>query len=230
MKVIEETLLVLKPDAVVRRFVSVEALKILLSKGFVITAFEEMHVSNELAKKHYAVHAGKPFFEWLIRFITSAPVIAMRVQGKDVIQEIRTILGSTFAHKAEPNTLRGKYGIYGGVNVAHASDSEKTSAEELWLWEQEAGLKRESSKPITEKMSEYIKHYSTQKFLDNTKGLRDTCIGIVDRKVSEEDGKSTLLRLLDSEFQQADRKYLKAFSETVIETCLMDRKKNSFSA
>lgn len=225
MKVIEETLLVLKPDAVVRRFVSVESLKMLTSKGFTVTAFKEMLVSTDLAKKHYAVHEGKPFYDWLIRFITSGPVIAMRVQDEDVIQEIRTILGSTFAHKAEPGTLRGKYGIYGGVNVAHASDSEKTSAEELGLWEQEVKLIKESPKSVTKQINAYIKDHSSKSFSDHTQELRTTCIGIVEGRVSEENGRSTLLRLLDSEFQKTDRKYLKGFSETVIETCLMDRSK-----
>jgi nucleoside-diphosphate kinase len=225
MKVIEETLLVLKPDAVVRRFVSVEALKILLSKGFAITAFREMLVPTELAKRHYAVHEGKPFYDWLIRFITSGPVVAMRVQDEDVIQKIRTILGSTFAHKAEPNTLRGKFGIYGGVNVAHASDSEKTSAEEIGLWEQEANLIKDSLKYGAKQVNAYIRNYSYKGFSDHTQELRSTCMEIVERKLSEENGRSTLLRLLSSEFQEADRKYLKGFSETVIETCLMDRKK-----
>jgi nucleoside-diphosphate kinase len=225
MKVIEETLLVLKPDAVVRRFVSVEALKILLSKGFAITAFREMLVPTGLAKKHYAVHEGKPFYDWLIRFITSGPVVAMRVQEEDVIQKIRTILGSTFAHKAEPNTLRGKFGIYGGVNVAHASDSEKTSAEEIGLWEQEANLIKDSPKSGAKQVNAYIRNYSYKSFSDHTQELRSTCMEIVERKLSEENGRSTLLRLLDSEFQEADRKYLKGFSEAVIETCLMDRNK-----
>jgi nucleoside-diphosphate kinase len=226
MKVMEETLLVLKPDAVVRRFVSVEALKILLSKGFEITAFREMLVPTELAKRHYAVHEGKPFYDWLIRFITSGPVIAMRVQDEDVIQKIRTILGSTFAHKAEPATLRGRYGIYGGVNVAHASDSKETSAEELGLWQQDAGLTKEPSKSIGKRMSSYISTYSSRNISDHTQELRKTCLGIVDRTVSEENGRSTITKLLDSEFQKADRKYLKGFSETVVETCLMDRNKN----
>jgi nucleoside-diphosphate kinase len=226
MKVMEETLLVLKPDAVVRRFVSVEALKILLSKGFEISAFKEMLVPTELAKRHYAVHEGKSFYDWLIRFITSGPVIAMRVQDEDVIQKIRTILGATFAHKAEPATLRGRYGIYGGVNVAHASDSEKTSAEELGLWQQDAGLIKESPKSIAKRMNSYISTYSSRNVSDHTQELRNTCIGIVDRKISEENGRSTITKLLDSEFQKADRKYLKGFSETVVETCLMDRNKN----
>jgi nucleoside-diphosphate kinase len=225
MKVIEETLLVLKPDAVVRRFVSVESLKILLSKGFAVTAFKEMLVSTELARKHYAVHEGKPFYDWLIRFITSGPVIAMRVEDEDVIQEIRTILGSTFAHKAEPSTLRGKYGIYGGVNVAHASDSPKTSAEEIGLWEREVRLIKGSPKSVTKQMNAYLKDYSSKNFSDHTQELRNTCIGIVEGRVSEENGRNTLLRFLDSEFQKTDRKYLKGFSETVIETCLMDKNK-----
>jgi nucleoside-diphosphate kinase len=225
MKLIEETLLVLKPDAVVRRFVSVEALRILMSKGFAINAFKEMLVPTELAKKHYVVHEGKPFYDWLIRFITSGPVIAMRVQDEDVIQGIRMILGSTFAHKADPSTLRGRYGIYGGVNVAHASDSEKTSAEELGLWEREANLIKDSPKSVAKHVNAYVKDYSFKSHPDHTQELRDNCVGIVERRISEENGRSTLVKLLDSELQKTDRKYLKGFSETVIETCLMDRNK-----
>ena len=222
---VEESLLILKPDAVLRRFVGVETLKILLSKGLRITAFEEMVASTQMAKKHYAVHEGKPFFDWLVRFITSGPVVAMRVEGENVIQQIRAMLGSTFAHKAEPNTIRGKYGIYGGVNVAHASDGEQTAAEELGLWEREAGLSKGPWKSIATQVDAYIKNYGSKKFSDNTQNLRQTCIGLVEGKVNEEIGGKTLSKLLDAEFQERDKKYLRGFTSVLVETCLMDRAK-----
>ncbi|WXG45505.1 MAG: nucleoside-diphosphate kinase [Candidatus Atabeyarchaeum deiterrae] len=225
MKLIEETLLVLKPDAIVRRFVSVEALKILLSRGFGVRAFKEMLVSSELARKHYSIHESKPFYEWLIKFITSGPVLAMRVESEGVIQEIRKMLGSTFAHKAEPESLRGKYGIYGGVNVAHASDSDKTSLEEIGLWESEVGLSRNPQKTVAKQIDAYIELYESKPYTDHTRELRSACMGIVEGRIKEETGRNTLSRLLASEIQDADKKYLKGFSDAVLETCLMDRRK-----
>jgi nucleoside-diphosphate kinase len=225
MKMVEESLLVLKPDAVLRRFVGVESLKILLSKAFTVTAFKEMVASTKLAKKHYAVHEGKPFYDWLVRFITSGPVIAMRIEGESVIQQIRATLGSTFAHKAEPNTIRGKYGIYGGVNVAHASDGEQAATEELGLWERGAGLMKSPPKSVTKQVDAYIKDYGSKKFSDHTQDLRKACIGLSEGKVNEETGEKTLSKLLGGEFQERDRKYLKGFTSVLLETCLMDRAK-----
>jgi nucleoside-diphosphate kinase len=225
MKVIEETLLVLKPDAVLRRFAGIEALKILLSRGFNVLAFREMLVSKKLAQKHYAVHEGKPFYSWLIEFITSGPVVAMRVEGEDVIKEIRKILGSTLAHKAESTSLRGKYGIYGGINVAHASDSQETALEEIGLWEREVKLTRSPAESIAEQMDFYIKHHASKKPSDHTQEIRAACVGIAEDRINEETGKNIISKLLTEEVLKGDRKYLKGFSAAVLETCLMDRTK-----
>ncbi|WXG42866.1 MAG: nucleoside-diphosphate kinase [Promethearchaeati archaeon SRVP18_Atabeyarchaeia-1] len=222
---VEESLLILKPDAVLRRFVGVETLKILLSNGLIPTAFKEMVASTQLAKRHYAVHEGKPFYDWLVRFITSGPVVAMRVEGEGVIQQIRKVLGSTFAHKAEPDTIRGKYGIYGGVNVAHASDADQTATEELGLWEREAGLKKGAPRSVAKQIDSYVRDYGSRKFPDHTQELRKTCLGLADGKINEESGGKTLTALLNGEFQEHDRKYLKGFSSVLLETCLMDRAK-----
>lgn len=222
---IEETLLVLKPDAVLRRFAGVEALKILLPRGFNVLAFREMLVSKKLAQKHYAVHEGKSFYSWLIKFITSGPVVAMRVEGEDVIQEIRKILGSTFAHKAEPTSLRGKYGIYGGINVAHASDSQQTASEEIGLWEREVKLTRSPAEWVTKQIDSYMKVYDSKKSSDHTRELRAVCIGIAEDRINEKTGKSEISKLLSEEVLKGDRKYLKGFSDAVLETCLMDRTK-----
>jgi nucleoside-diphosphate kinase len=222
-KMVEESLLVLKPDAVLRRFVGLETLKILLSKGFAITAFKEMIASDQLAREHYAVHEGKPFYDWLVRFITSGPVVAMRVEGKNVIQQIRTMLGSTFAHKAEPNTIRGKYGIYGGVNVAHASDGEQTATDELSLWEREVGLRRNPPKSVANQVQAYIRDYESKKFHDHTQELRAICIGLAAGKVDGDKGGNELSKLLNGEFLERDMKYLTGFSSVLVETCLADR-------
>nr|MDO8097757.1 nucleoside-diphosphate kinase [Candidatus Njordarchaeota archaeon] len=221
----EETLLVLKPDAVLRRFAGVEALKVLLSRGFSVLAFREMLVSKKLAEKHYAVHEGKSFYSWLIKFITSGPVVAIRVEGEDVIQETRKILGSTFAHNAEPTSLRGKYGLYGGINVAHASDSQQTALEEIGLWEREAKLTRSPAESVAKQMGSYIKFYVSKKTLDHTQELRAICIGIAEDRINEKTGKEKISKLLSEEILKGDRKYLKGFSAAVVETCLMDRMK-----
>jgi nucleoside-diphosphate kinase len=91
-------------------------LKALLDRGYDLVAFKEMKVPESLAKMHYAVHKEKPFFPWLVDFISSAPVLTMIFEGVDVIQGVRDALGATFVQKASPDSLRGKYGIWAGVN------------------------------------------------------------------------------------------------------------------
>lgn len=225
----EETLLVLKPDAVLRRFAGVEALRILRSRGFSVLAFREILVSKKLAQKHYAVHEGKPFYGWLIKFITSGPVVAMRVEGENVIQDIRGALGSTLAQKADPASLRGKYGIYGGINVAHASDSQQTASEEIELWEREVKLTRASAESVMKQMESYIKLYASKESSDRTLELRAVCVGIAEGRVNEKTGKDTISKLLGEDVLEHDRKYLKEFLAAILETCMMDRIKNSQS-
>lgn len=221
----EETLLVLKPDAVLRRFAGVEALKILLSKGFTFLAFREMLVPKKLAQKHYAVHEGKSFYSWLINFIASGPVVAMRVEGENVIQCIRDVLGSTLAQKASPTSLRGKYGIYGGINVAHASDSQQTASEEIRLWEQQVELTRSPAELVIKQIDSYIKLYSSKKLSDRTLELRAACLGIAEGRINDKTGEDTISRLLREEVLKGDTKYLKGFSAAVLQTCMMDRTK-----
>ena len=115
-------------------------LRTLLDRGYKVIAFHEMKVPESLAKMHYAVHEKKPFFPWLVEFLSSAPVLAMILEADDVIQGVRDALGATFVQKADPNALRGKYGIWAGINIAHASDAPETAAKEIELWTTEGGL------------------------------------------------------------------------------------------
>ncbi|TFG27805.1 nucleoside-diphosphate kinase [Candidatus Thorarchaeota archaeon] len=140
----ERSLVIIKPDGTARRRVSALVLKALLDRGYRLVAFKEMKVPESLAKLHYAVHKDKPFFPWLVEFISSAPVLSMIFEAEDVIQGVRDALGATFVQKATPDSLRGKYGIWAGINIAHASDAPETAMTEIALWTEEGGLKESS--------------------------------------------------------------------------------------
>ena len=137
--------------------------------GYNVVAFREMKVSEALAKLHYDVHKEKPFFPWLVDFISSAPVLAMIFEADNVIQGVRDALGATFVQKASPDSLRGKYGIWAGINIAHASDAHETAMNEIKLWTTESDLKESSD-------AEEIAHSYIQKHLtgdaDYTMDLR----------------------------------------------------------
>ncbi len=130
-----------------------------MDRGYKIRAFREMKVPESLAKLHYAVHEEKPFFSWLVDFISSAPVLALIFEADDVIQGVRDALGATFVQKADPLSLRGRYGIWAGVNIAHASDAPETATKEIELWSNEGGL--EESPDAEELAKAYIERYSS---------------------------------------------------------------------
>ena len=155
----ERSLVIIKPDGTARRRVSALVLRALLDRGFDLVAFKEMKVPESLAKMHYAVHKEKPFFPWLVDFISSAPVLTMILEGVDVIQGVRDELGATFVQKASPDSLRGKYGIWAGVNIAHASDAHETAAKEIELWKTEGGLKETADAKGTAQT--YIEKYAS---------------------------------------------------------------------
>ena len=141
----ERSFVIIKPDGTARRRVSALVLKALLDRGYRLVAFQEMKVPESMAKLHYAVHKDKPFFPWLVDFISSAPVLVMIFEADGVIQGVRDALGATFVQKASPESLRGKYGIWAGINIAHASDASETATDEIKLWTTEGGLKESSN-------------------------------------------------------------------------------------
>jgi nucleoside-diphosphate kinase len=154
---LERSLVIIKPDGTVRRTVSALVLKALLDEGLRVVAFKEMKVSESVAKMHYAVHKEKPFFPWLVEFISSAPVLTMILESDNAIQRIRDALGATFVQKAAPDSLRGKYGIWAGINIAHASDAPATAADEIKLWTTHGGIAK--SADAQKEAEKYIKKY-----------------------------------------------------------------------
>ncbi len=126
----ETTFLMVKPDGVQRGLVG-PVIKRLEDRGLRITAMKMMTIERERAEEHYAEHEGKDFYEPLLEYITSGPVVAMAVVGKDAISMVRKMVGATDPHEASPGTIRGDYGIEIGRNIVHASDSPESAEREL---------------------------------------------------------------------------------------------------
>ena len=129
----ERTLVLLKPDAVQRALVG-EIVSRLERKGLRLAAMKLMRVSEELAHTHYGEHEGKPFFEGLVSFITSGPVLAIIVEGENTVALVRSLMGATNPAEASPGTVRGDLGIAIGMNLIHGSDSLESAARETALF------------------------------------------------------------------------------------------------
>lgn len=131
---IERTLVLVKPDGVKRRLVG-EILSRVERKGLLIAELKLLTVSDELARRHYAEHEGKPFFDSLLAFITSGPVVAAVVEGPRAIAAFRQIAGGTDpVEKATPGTIRGDLALITQDNLVHGSDSAESAAREIDLW------------------------------------------------------------------------------------------------
>lgn len=129
----EKTLIILKPDAVQRQLTG-RIISRLEEKGLQLVGCKFMRISPELAQRHYAVHKGKPFYEPLLQYITSGPVLVMVWQGPAVIAIARKLMGSTFGYEAEPGTIRGDFGGSRGFNLVHGSDSPQSAQYEIKLY------------------------------------------------------------------------------------------------
>jgi nucleoside-diphosphate kinase len=129
----ERTLIILKPDALQRGLVG-KIVTRFEEKGLQVVGMKLTMITEEMAAKHYAPHKGKPFYEGLVRFMTSSPVIVMALQGKGAIEVARKMMGATFGFKAEPGTIRGDYGVSSSFNLIHGSDSPESAKGELALW------------------------------------------------------------------------------------------------
>ncbi len=135
----ERTFILAKPDAVQRGLIGEITLR-LERRGLKLVAAKFLQVSRELAEKHYAVHQGKPFYEGLINYITSAPVMAMVWEGPQAIAAVRQTMGATRPVEAAPGSIRHDYGLSVGRNLTHASDSLENAAFEIGLWFTESEL------------------------------------------------------------------------------------------
>ena len=129
----ERTLIILKPDAVQRGLVGT-LIQRFEQRGLKIIGLKLVAVSEALARRHYAVHEGRAFFDGLIGYITSAPVVVMALEGPGAIAVVRATVGATRPAEAAAGSIRADFGLSVGRNLVHASDGPDTAAEELALW------------------------------------------------------------------------------------------------
>ena len=129
----ERSLVLVKPDAV-QRGLTGKIISRLESKGLKIVAMKMLHLDKRLARRHYAIHRGKAFFDDLVSFITSSPLVAIVFEGKNAVDIIRQMMGATDPTKASSGTIRGDFGIDIGHNLIHGSDSLENAAKEIDLF------------------------------------------------------------------------------------------------
>lgn len=133
MAEVQRTLLLVKPDGVQRQLVG-RVLSRFEDRGLKIVGLKLVRVDRVLAEAHYAVHRDKPFFAGLVEFITSAPLVAVALEGPNAIALVRAMNGATRPHEAAPGSIRGDLAVETAQNLVHASDGEETAAAELALW------------------------------------------------------------------------------------------------
>ena len=128
-----KTFFMIKPDGVQRNLVG-EIISRVEAKGFSITKIKMMTISKELAEQHYGEHKDKPFFSDLVSFIISGPVVAMQVEGENVVLQIRNLMGATNPSESAPGSIRGDLATELDKNVVHGSDSDESAERELSLF------------------------------------------------------------------------------------------------
>ena len=133
MAELQRTLLLVKPDGVQRQLVG-RVLARFEERGLKLVALKLVHIDRALAEQHYAVHSEKPFFRGLVDFITSGPLVAAVIEGREAISSWRTMMGATDPAKAAPGTIRGDLATVMSENVSHGSDSPESAAREIALF------------------------------------------------------------------------------------------------
>jgi nucleoside-diphosphate kinase len=134
----ERSLILIKPDAFARNL-SGEIIARFERKGLRLLGLKQMTMTRELAERHYAEHQGKPFYDELVAFITSGPLVAMVLEGEQAVDAARQVIGATDPLQASPGSIRGDYAIEVGQNMVHGSDSASSAAREVELFFPELG-------------------------------------------------------------------------------------------
>ena len=129
----ERTLVLIKPDGV-QRLLTGRILARFEERGLKLVGLKLMRADRPLAERHYAIHRGKPFFDGLLDFITSGPLVALALEGPNAIAIVRSMVGATRPHEAAAGTIRGDLAVETAQNLVHASDGAETAAAELAMW------------------------------------------------------------------------------------------------
>ncbi len=214
----ECTLAFLKPDASSRKYIGAKILQDFLNNpDFKIIGFKNIQITKEHAEKHYEELKGRSFYPGLLKFITLSNVIALILEGEDVIQKFRTYLGATLVEKADKNTIRGKYGIYAGINLVHASDGLQTAERELNLWRDQINLI--PSDDAIANVNEYINNWIKNE-INETENLRKLCIDLANKQNKKAEIEEQLLSYLKKECIELNIDKIKELVSIIIENIL----------
>jgi nucleoside-diphosphate kinase len=130
---VERTLIIVKPEGVQRGLIG-QVLARFESKGLKVVGLKLMQIPREMAERHYAEHAGKPFYDGLVDHITSSPVVVSVLEGPDAVSVTRTLMGMTNPKTSAPGTIRGDYGLDIGLNIVHGSDGLESAQREIGIF------------------------------------------------------------------------------------------------
>lgn len=216
----DKALVFLKPDAVLRRHVGANVLKLFQDDSRIkIFTFEEVRANKDLVNEHYGFLKEKSFYNWLVDYVCSGPIIVTICQGEAITEHIRNLLGATKSHEASKNSIRGRYGIYLGINVVHASDSPQTAIKELDLWNSVYSFdfdENNANKKIDRYVNRWIK-YS----VDHTIELRELSFRIANDHLLKLPLGEKIKTLLREECKEILPKDFESFSKVVIDNCLL---------
>lgn len=214
----EQTLVFVKPDAVVRRYTGARILSQLAQHGEV-THYEVVAPGEDfLAHEHYAEHEGRFFYEWLIDYVSTSPVHVLVLEGDDLVGEIRERLGDTVPNEAAPTSLRGRYGIYGGLNTTHASDSPENGEREVELWQSVLDDGLDSHE---ERLAEYVDQYLDYPQIDPVR-YREVTRRYVEGELDEKAVRSAFTTLLARE-SDASSSTIEALSDVMVANAELER-------
>lgn len=213
----QKTLVFAKPDGTVRRYAGARLVKAFIDSGFSFEFFGEIKPNrNFMSGKHYVQYADKPFFRPTIEFVTSSPIVTMIVVGEDVVSRIRKMIGPTFSDQAPFDTLRGRYGLYKGVNLCHASD-EESAEKEVKMWMDEV-IALDKTKDYNKLASEYVKKYIDFQTIDVMR-YRELIKDMLDKKIRVEDLKIEMFSLIKKE-SDFDEDTIQLTTESIINNIL----------
>ncbi len=216
----EKALVFLKPDAVLRRHVGANVLKLFQDDSRIeILTFEELRMNRDLANAHYGFLKEKSFYGWLIDYVCSGPIIVTISQGEAITEHIRELLGETISHKASKDSIRGRYGIYGGINVIHASDKPQSAVEELKLWNSVYHFDFDENN-ANKKIEKYVDRW-VKSSVDYTMELRELSFKIANDHLLKLPLGEKIKTLLREECKETPPQDFESFSKVAIDNCLL---------
>ena len=216
---VAQLLTFLKADAVLRKNVGAAIVKdFLANEDMEILSFESRKVDEALSADHYAHVADRPFYPWLEHYVTACPVYVMLIEVEDdaAVDRLRAFLGKTKAHEAAPETIRGRFGIYAGVNCVHLSDSIASGQRETDLWKARLNIQEGNFDLTPEELSQKYDASLPNQTLD----MREICVQIADSGAASDGQKQKIRQCLKQENPELTPEHLDALLKIVLGSAL----------